>query len=247
MRLDQYLVKNGFVETRSKATDLIKRQLVMVNETLAKKPGQEINEDMVKVLDTTMYVGRGGEKLAGAIKAFHLDIKDKVVIDVGSSTGGFTDVCLKEGASHVYAYDVGFEQMVPSLKDDPRVSLYEQTNFLDVKIPKADIIVIDVSFISITSILEHIKDFKGLIIGLIKPQFEIGPTHMKHGVLKDLKAHKKILISITDRCKTLGFKVNHIMPSTLKGKKGNQEYIIVMNAHHQSSDDIIRKIEEITC
>ncbi len=247
MRLDHYLVKNGLVTSRSKASDLIRRKLVKVNGEIAKKTGQIVTDDVVTIISNHQYVGRGGEKLAGAISFFNIDLKNKIVIDVGSSTGGFTDVCLQHSASHVYAYDVGSHQLDASLRKDARVSVYENTNFLDVVIPKADIIVIDVSFISITAILQHIKDFNGIIMGLIKPQFEIGPMKMKHGVLKDLKKHKHILSHVIAYANDMGFSVVNMMPSTLKGKKGNQEYMIYIDNNKKPLTDIEQRIGEITC
>ncbi len=247
MRLDQYLVDQGMVKTRSKASDLIRRKLVTVNGEVAKKTGQMITDDIVKIISEIKYVGRGGEKLAGAIDYFSVDFKDKIVIDVGSSTGGFTDVSLKYGAKHVYAYDVGINQLDPTLKSDSRVSAFEETNFLDVTIPQADIIVIDVSFISITAILQHIKGFKGIILGLVKPQFEVGPTKMKHGVLRDVKKIKKILKQVMLFAYNAELPVIDMMPSTLKGKKGNQEYIIYMNPARQPLTDYDKRIGEIIC
>ena len=172
---------------------------------------------------------------------------DKIVIDVGASTGGFTDVSLSFGASHVYAYDVGSNQMAEQLRKDTRVSVFENTNFLDVEIPQADIIVIDVSFISIKHILTHVKGFDGLVVGLIKPQFEVGPRHMKHGVLKDHKALKEILKSIVFEANHLGLYVQYLMPSTLKGKKGNQEYIIIMDGSKNQPEPMDQIIEDLTC
>ena len=166
---------------------------------------------------------------------------------VGSSTGGFTDVSLRAGAKHVFAYDVGKAQMDEQLKQDARVSVFEETNFLDVNIPKADIIVIDVSFLSITAILNHIKDFKGIIVGLVKPQFEVGPTHMKHGVLKDKKQHKLILKQVISYANHIQLHVQDIMTAAIKGKKGNQEYMIYMNTHLPINTHLEKRIEELTC
>lgn len=247
MRLDQYLVEKAYVQTRSKATDLIKRQCVLVDGRLARKPGMDIINESITIINDQAYVGRGAWKLLGAIETFSLDFKDKIVIDVGASTGGFTDVALRHGASLVYAYDVGSQQLDPTLRSDPRVRVFEQTNFLDVNIPLADIIVIDVSFISITAILNHIQGFKGLIVGLIKPQFEAGPIHMKKGVLKDVKKHQSIIKSVVHHANHLGLYVYGIMASTIKGKKGNQEYIIVMDGTLKDAVNLDKTIEDITC
>ncbi len=247
MRLDQYLVQHELVSSRSKATDLIKRKLVTVDGVVARKSGQDINQEKVELLNEVLYVGRGGEKLAGAITFFHIDFKGKKVIDVGSSTGGFTDVSLKHGASYVYAYDVGHDQLDESLRNHPFVEVHESTNFLDVKLPEADIIVIDVSFISITQIMTHIKGFRGIVIGLIKPQFEVGKIHMKNGVLKDKKTHKLIIKQVIRFIENLAFPVIDIMPSSLKGKKGNQEYMIYIDTSKEASRKIDRRIEDVIC
>ncbi len=247
MRLDQYLVEKGFVSSRSKATDLIKRKLVLIDHEIAKKAGQQITTEAIELLTNVQYVGRGGEKLAGAIAYFNLDFNGKIVIDVGASTGGFTDVSLRAGATHVFAYDVGKKQMDERLRHDSRVTVFEETNFLNVKLPSADIIVIDVSFLSITAIFEHIKAFKGIVLGLIKPQFEVGPIHMKHGVLKDKKQHNMILNHVIEYANNIGLHVQDIMASTLKGKKGNQEYMIYIDSKESKGINLATRIEELTC
>ena len=247
MRLDIYLVLHKQIPTRSKAADLIRRKLVTVDGVVAKKTGQEITNQQVDILQDILYVGRGAEKMLGAIQHFNLKFQDKVVIDVGSSTGGFTDVALKHGASHVYAYDVGKDQLDASLRHHPQVSVYEETNFLDVTIPQADLMMIDVSFISIKQILNHIQGFKGEIIGLIKPQFEGGPKKMKHGVLKEKKAHRKILKDVLSYASSLGFSIVGLKKSILKGKKGNQEYMMYIDTHHLQTVNMDTLIGEVTC
>lgn len=247
MRLDQYLVKHQGIATRSKAQDLIRRKLVTVDGVIAKKTGLDITNQNVILLKDLLYVGRGAEKLLGAIFAFDISFKNKVVIDVGSSTGGFTDVALKHGAAHVYAYDVGKQQLDESLRKDARVSVHEETNFLTVSIPKADIIMIDVSFISVIQILKHVHTFKGEIIALIKPQFECGPKKMKHGVLKDKRMHRNILKSVLMETQALGFSIIGLKPSILKGKKGNQEYMMYIDGSQPSIPSIDSMIGEVIC
>jgi len=246
MRLDLYLVEQNLVRTRSQATDLINRGLVLVNGIVASKAGIEISNQEVKLLDQIRFVGRGGEKLMHAILDLHLDMHDKIVIDIGSSTGGFTDCALQHGAKEVYSYDVGTEQMDAELKKDPRIHLFEETNILDVKIPDADFILIDVSFTSIKPILRHIKGFNKEIIALVKPQFEAGNINFKQGVLKDLKKHREILISVIDEARNLGFNVQQIIKSELKGKSGNQEYIIYIKNDHRQID-IKKMVGEVVC
>ncbi|MGE4320017.1 MAG: TlyA family RNA methyltransferase [Acholeplasmataceae bacterium] len=236
MRLDQYLVDKGLVETRSKATDLIKRGYVLVDEITASKAGLMIIDQEVKVLDHLHFVGRAGEKLYHAIKKFNLDFSDKTIIDIGASTGGFTECSLEHGAKLVYTYDVGRDQLAEKLKTDERVICHEETNILDVKLPDADVILIDVSFISITKVFKHIQGFQGEIIGLIKPQFEIGKKSIKQGIVKDIKLHKVVLNDVLSVIESLGFNIINLDKSEIKGKKGNQEYIIYIDSHKQSKD-----------
>jgi 23S rRNA (cytidine1920-2'-O)/16S rRNA (cytidine1409-2'-O)-methyltransferase len=246
MRLDLYLVEQHLVKTRSQATDLINRGLVLVNGVVAFKPGIEITNQEIKLLNQIRFVGRGGEKLMHAILDLHIDMHDKIVVDIGSSTGGFTDCALQHGAKEVYSYDVGTEQMDIELKKDPRIHLHEGTNILDVKIPDSNIILIDVSFTSIKPILQHIKGFTGEILALIKPQFEAGNINFKQGVLKDLKKHREILISVIDEARNLGFNVHQIIKSELKGKSGNQEYILYMKNEHKQID-IKKMVGDVVC
>jgi 23S rRNA (cytidine1920-2'-O)/16S rRNA (cytidine1409-2'-O)-methyltransferase len=246
MRLDLYLVDQNLTKTRSQATDLINRGLVLVNGIVAFKPGIEITNQEIKLLDQIRFVGRGGEKLMHALLDLHIDMHDKIVVDIGSSTGGFTDCALQHGAKEVYSYDVGTEQMDIELKKDPRIHLHEGTNILDVKIPDSNIILIDVSFTSIKPILKHIKGFTGEILALIKPQFEAGNINFKQGVLKDLKKHREILISVIDEARNLGFNVHQIIKSELKGKSGNQEYILYMKNEHKQID-IKKMVGDVVC
>jgi len=153
---------------------------------------------------------------------------------VGSSTGGFTQCALIHGAKKVYSYDVGKEQMDQELKKDPRIELHEETNILDVKLPEADIVLIDVSFTSIKPILSHFKGFSKEIIALIKPQFEAGPIRFKKGVLHDEKMHEIILNDILDHVESLGFHPIGLKKSVLKGKLGNQEYVLYLNENGQT-------------
>ncbi len=226
MRLDIYLVENQMVKSRSQATDLIKRGFVLVDGQVMKKAGYEVNQQLIELLKKQAFVSRAGEKLLHAIFDFDLKFKDKIVIDVGSSTGGFTDCALQHGAKEVYAYDVGTDQMDSTLKKDIRIHLFEETNFLDVKLPEADLLMIDVSFTSIKPILKHIKQFTGEIVALIKPQFEAGYIKFKQGVLRDLSIHHKILIDVLSYAKDLGFDLCNLKKSGLKGKTGNQEYVL---------------------
>lgn len=244
MRLDQFLVEHHLVKSRSQGQDLIRRGLVTVDGEMVTKTGYEVHTQTVKILEISRFVSRSGEKLLQAIVDFRLDFHDKIVVDIGSSTGGFTDCALKHGAKHVYAYDVGYEQMDKSLKADHRISLYEQTNILDVTLPKHDLALIDVSFTSIKPIITHIKDMTVEIVGLIKPQFEAGHITFKQGVLKDKKKHKAILEDIISHVMRLGFYVYDLKKSQLLGKQGNQEYLIHIKkqANHINTNVLIGSV-----
>jgi 23S rRNA (cytidine1920-2'-O)/16S rRNA (cytidine1409-2'-O)-methyltransferase len=229
VRIDKYLLEKGHVKTRAQATDLIKRGLVYVNEKQVIKPGLDVSDDVqMTIKEPLVYVGRGGLKLKDAIDSFGIDFDQKIVIDIGASTGGFTDCALQHGAKLVYTYDVGKDQLDPSLKSHPKVIFHEGINILDVNLVTADLIMIDVSFTSIKPILSHIASHDALIIALIKPQFEVGPVHMKKGVLKDTKMHKSIVNDIISYANHLSFHVVGFKASALKGKSGNQEYLMIL-------------------
>jgi len=246
MRLDHYLVAQQMVRSRSQATDLIKRGLVTVDDKVITKTGFEVDSQIIKIVEEPQFASRAGEKLLQAIIDFNISFRDKTVIDIGSSTGGFTDCALQYGAKEVYAYDVGTDQMIESLRLDPRVHCNEETNILDVKVPHADIILIDVSFTSIEPILKHLMGFEGEIIALIKPQFEAGHVFFKHGVLKDLKIHRKILEDVLQKVELMSFQINDLTKSGLKGKSGNQEYVLYLK-NEIKDIDIKKMIKDVVC
>ncbi|QWB95539.1 TlyA family RNA methyltransferase [Mycoplasmatota bacterium] len=238
MRLDVYLVSHDMVSTRSKASDLIKRGFVLVDGKKASKSGIDITHQKVEVLQHLDFVGRAGEKLYHAIERFGLIFEDKIVVDIGASTGGFTECALNHDAQKVYTYDVGRDQLADKLRQDQRVIVSEGTNILDVDIPSCDMILIDVSFISITKIFYHLRDFQGEIVALIKPQFEAGKKMIKQGVVKDKKLHKTILEATLRSIDLLGFQIIDLEKSEIKGKKGNQEYMIYIDGQRKSSKNI---------
>lgn len=244
MRLDLYLVENNYTKTRSQATDLIKRGFVEVDGKVITKAGFEVHTPFIKMKDKNSFVGRGGEKLQGAIIDFKLVFDGKIMIDIGSSTGGFTDCALSHGARKVYAYDVGKDQMDETLRQDPRIELHESTNILDVTLPEADIVTIDVSFTSIIPIMKHLQGFNHEVIALIKPQYEAGHITFKNGILKDIKKHEKILRSVLTEIHLLGFQLAGLKKSVLKGKMGNQEYILYIanNSQLLSIDHLVRGV-----
>jgi len=237
MRLDQYLVEQDFAKSRSQAQDLIKRSSVYVNDVVERKPSYQVKaSDFINIEKETIFVSRAGEKLQQAILDFKIDFRDKICLDIGSSTGGFTECALHFGASFVYAYDVGKDQMDKDLRLNPKVELHEETNILDVDIKEVDIIMIDVSFTSIKPILHHVKNHQKEMICLIKPQFEAGHIHFKQGVLKDISLHKAILTDILEEARLLGFSISGLKKSVLKGKKGNQEYILYIKPQKNKED-----------
>ena len=247
MRLDQYLLEKNLVKSRSQAADFIKRGLVLNHQQIIKKPGYQVkDEDVIQISEEKQFVSRAGMKLYQAIIDFQLDLHDKVVIDIGSSTGGFTDCSLDQHAKLVYAYDVGSDQMVDTLRNHPKVILNEQTNILDVSIPEADMCLIDVSFTSVLPILKHLKGFNNELVVLIKPQFEAGHNKFK-GVLKDKKMHEHILKQIVNETQALGFHIVGLKKSGLKGKKGNQEYVMYINGHSKHICDLKKAIGDVLC
>lgn len=229
MRLDIYLTHNNQVKSRSEATDLIKQGLVLVNDKVVTKAGLIINDqDQVVVLQNRMFVSRAGEKLLQALNTFNIDLRDQVIIDIGSSTGGFVDCCLKNGAKQVYAYDVGTNQLHESLRNHPQIVLKENTNILDVDLPDNDYILIDVSFTSIKPIIKHILPKLSLAICLLKPQFETVAANLKKGVVKNQKVISQIMKDFTQFINDHQLKVIGFVPTKLKGKDGNQEYLFYL-------------------
>lgn len=227
MRLDNYL-KSNFNLSREKAIDLIKLGYVFVNDIQITKPAYKVKDSYnIKINNIFKFVSRAGLKLEDAINAFSLDFNNKTVIDIGSSTGGFTECSLFHGASKVYAYDVGKNQMNETLKKDARIELYEQTNILDVTLKQADICLIDVSFTSVKPIIKHVKKKCNLLVILFKPQFEVGKKNLNGGIVKN----EKVILNLLTEFKTFlleqNIKLVGYKPTNLKGKKGNQEYLFI--------------------
>jgi 23S rRNA (cytidine1920-2'-O)/16S rRNA (cytidine1409-2'-O)-methyltransferase len=247
MRLDVYLVDQKLIKSRSQATDFIKRGLVSINGEMVLKPGYQIGpDDLIKIEEEKHFVSRAGEKLFHALNDFKISLADKVVIDVGSSTGGFTDCSLQEGAQLVYAYDVGTDQMDATLRKHPNIRLFEQTNFLDVDIADADICLIDVSFTSILPIMKHLKGFNGEIVALIKPQFEAGHNKFK-GVMKDKKLIEHTLIHVLEMIRSYEFHLIGLKKAHIKGKKGNQEFVLYIDLKKDDDLNIKNIVGEVIC
>lgn len=228
MRLDSYLVENGLVESRNKAQQLIKEHAVSVEGKIIDKVSFDVGEDMkVEIADTELYVSRSAIKLKGFLPYLEWDIKGLSALDIGSSTGGFTQVLLEEGAEHVTCVDVGNDQLHPSLRSDPRVSVRENTDIREFTADKPfDIVTCDVAFIPLELILESINRLSSrYIILLFKPQFQVGREvkRDKNGVVKDDKAIGKAMIKFEDSCALLGWTQVAKEVAHIAGKEGNQE------------------------
>lgn len=245
-RLDNILVEKGYFETRQKAKAMIMAANVIVNDHAITKAGTLFDEDkiQIRIKEKLKYVSRGGLKLEKAIKEFNVDFNQKLVLDIGASTGGFTDCSLKHGARFVYSVDVGTNQLCYELCNNEKVLKLENMhiNKLEKKdlikgLP--DIIVTDVSFISLTKIAEDINRFssKGTeIIILIKPQFEVGKDAIgKNGVVKEQKFRDYAIETVKNAYKKLGFKILNICESPITGAKGNIEYL--MYARKEEEDE----------
>lgn len=235
-RLDVLLVRRGLYPSRERARSVIMAGRVFVNGQRVDKPGTAVVPDaeiQVRGKDNP-YVSRGGLKLARAIEEFGIDLEGKVVLDVGASTGGFTDCALQAGAARVIAVDVGYGQLAWKLRNDSRVTCLERTNirYLDPEsLPaRADAVTVDVSFISLTKILDRLHALSGdeaRFILLIKPQFEAGREKVgKKGVVRDPKVHLEVLYRVLDRMRAQGWSVLGITHSPIRGPEGNIEYLV---------------------
>ncbi len=233
-RVDQLLVDRGLVESREKAQALILAGEVLVNGQKADKPGRTVPADaLIELTGRLPYVSRGGFKLAAALDAFAVNPTGKVAIDIGTSTGGFTDCLLQRGAVRVHAVDTGAGQIDWKLRTDPRVILHENCNarylaFAEIGEP-ADLIVCDVSFISVTLLLPRFPDLlkpDGEFIVLIKPQFEVGRQYVgKGGIVRDAALHAASCAKVREASESLGYRTQ-IVPSPILGTEGNQEFLL---------------------
>lgn len=227
IRLDQKLVQLGAAPTRSQAENYIKLGYVLVDNEPILKSGHFISKNsQIKLINSIKYVSRAGLKLESANKIFKIDFKDKIVLDVGSSTGGFTDYALQAGATKIIAVDVGTNQLHPKLVGNKRIELHEKTdirNFIAKKSP--DIILIDVSFISLRQILPHLAQIVGKntqVLAMVKPQFEAGKDQINRGVVKNDRIRRQILKDFENWIKNL-FKILDKTDSEVPGNKGNLE------------------------
>ena len=240
MRLDEYLVENEYFENLDVAQRQIMIGNVIINEQKIEKAGEIINIEKIKSIrikeKDIPYVSRGGLKLEKAIKEFNLDFKNKIVMDVGASTGGFTDCALQNGAKFVYAVDVGTNQLDWKLRTNNKIKSIENKHINNLEKEdtedEIDIIVMDISFISIKRVLHKIEEFlkkDGFTVFLIKPQFEAEREDIEKGIVKDTDVHKKIIDDIVEEAKKYNLYLQNLTESPIKGTKGNTEYLAVFS------------------
>ena len=257
MRLDEYLVENEYFED----LEIAKRQImvgnVIINEQKIDKPGEIISLSKIKSIRVKErnipYVSRGGLKLEKAIKSFNLDFKNKIVLDIGASTGGFTDCSLQNGAKFVYAVDVGTNQLDWKLRNNSRVKSIENKHINELEKTDlqadVDIIVMDISFISIKKVLYKIKELlkeNGFGIFLIKPQFEAKRNEIEKGIVNDLNVHKRVINEVIEEAKKYQLFLENLIISPIKGTKGNIEYLAKFSKIDKfSNEEIINKIDNL--
>ena len=236
-RLDVLLVEQGLADSREKAKAIIMSGIVYVENEKEDKAGSTFEEtSRIEVRGKTLpYVSRGGLKLEKAMKSFPITLEGSICMDVGASTGGFTDCMLQNGAKTVFAVDVGHGQLDWKLRNDPRVVCMEKTNIRyvtkeQIDGAELDFASIDVSFISLTKVLPPVYDMlrdKGEVVALIKPQFEAGREKVgKKGVVRDKSVHEEVIVKILDYAPTIGFRVLGLTYSPVKGPEGNIEYLV---------------------
>ncbi len=262
-RLDVLLVQQGFFETREKAKRAIMAGVVLVDDKKIEKAGTSIKWDdelpTIRIKGETLkYVSRGGLKLEKAIKIWNLDFNGKNVLDVGASTGGFTDCALQNGAKFVYSMDVGTNQLDWKLRKHPQVKSIEETHIKDLTLEdtensKIDFIVMDVSFISITKVIPHLMKFineKTKLMLLIKPQFEVGRENIeKGGIVKNPEKHKMAIKLVIESANGYGLNLHQLDYSPITGGKGNIEYISLFSMKISKDkidlDDVIEESKKL--
>ena len=250
MRLDQWLARTHF-STRSKAQDAIGEGRVRVNGKVVLKNSLEIGEsDVVEIAGKEHeFVSRAGKKLFDVLDAFGIDLNDRCVLDVGASTGGFSDVCLKRGARLVYALDVGHDQLHASLRNDPRCINMEGHNIRDLRAEwfstPVDFICMDISFLSCITALRQLHTLFAEVetLVLVKPQFEAGPAYLnKHGVIREDNVLIRVLQEVVAQAQSMGYCVRHLRQSTLTGRDGNREFLMHLTDDARTMTHDIRAI-----
>jgi 23S rRNA (cytidine1920-2'-O)/16S rRNA (cytidine1409-2'-O)-methyltransferase len=239
-RIDLILVERGLISNRQRAQAVIMAGQVRIGGRVVDKPGTPVSEDAEIDIagEDHPYASRGGVKLEGALKGYGIDVSGCVCLDIGASTGGFTDCLLRSGARRVYAVDVGYGQLAWRLRQDPRVILIERMNIRHMPpaaIPEpVDLITIDVSFISLKIVVPAALRFlakSGHILALIKPQFEVGKGKVgKGGVVKDPAQHAQVIADLDPYFRSLGLDCSKAIPSPIEGPKGNKEFFMLMKS-----------------
>lgn len=255
-RVDVLLVEQGFFDSREKAKAAVMAGLVFVDEERIEKAGMKIPQSSRLTVKGSVhpYVSRGGLKLEKAIRHFGLDLAGKVMIDIGASTGGFTDCALQHGASYVYAIDVGYNQLDWSLRKDPRVNVMERMNFRyitpqDLEGPEPNFAATDVSFISLKLILPPLKPLLSpgsQVVALIKPQFEAGREHVgKSGVIRDASVHQEVLRSVLAFAAEEGYELEGLTYSPITGGEGNIEFLALWSVGSSESATEGRSLDHL--
>jgi 23S rRNA (cytidine1920-2'-O)/16S rRNA (cytidine1409-2'-O)-methyltransferase len=226
MRLDVFCVEKKLIITRSQALQEIKRGNVLVNKIVITKAGFMVNEskDIIEIINIPDYFSKGYLKIKSFVEEIEFSFQDKVVLDVGSSTGGFTYYALRQDAKKVICYDTGFNQLHESLRLNPKIELHEKTNILTSSSREVDIVLVDVSFTSIIPILKHISLYSNEFIVLIKPQFEVGKIYLKNGIVKDNKLIQEVITNVTNVIISLNFEIIKISNCSHKAKDANDEF-----------------------
>ncbi len=252
-RIDIELVKREIFETRNKAQNEIKNKIVYCNNICITKPAFDVTDtDIIEIKGEKLkYVSRGGLKLEKAIKEFNIDLNDKILIDIGSSTGGFSDCAIQNGIKKVYAIDVGTDQFDKNLRLNNKINLYENTDFRNIDnniINDANIASIDVSFISVTKLTNKLKELTNLkeVICLIKPQFECGKeiSDKYKGVPLNKEVHESVIKNVINSFKENNYYINNLTSSPIKGGNGNIEYLAYFKRNNESKINIEKVINE---
>ena len=233
MRLDKAIFDKKLAQSRSRAEMLILSGAVKVNGRVITKPAHNVEDDDDIFVEDIAYVGRGGLKLEGALDEFNLDVNGLVALDIGASTGGFTQCLLMRGAKKVYAIDVGHGQMASELANDARVELFEDTNARDIYLQmfsqKPDIAVMDVSFISQTALYEALFTCVDCVVALVKPQFELEKKFLtKKGIVKDKKLYPLVFKKIEQAAQNFGMQIEKTCVSSILGGDGNKEFFVLL-------------------
>lgn len=234
-RVDALLVERGLIESREKARAAILAGEVSIRDQAVNKPGQMVDLDAdLRVAAPPRFVGRGGEKLAHALAVFGIHVAGMAALDAGASTGGFTDCLVQAGARQVYAVDVGYGQLDYRLRTDPRVTAIERTNlrYLESLPEPVDIATLDLSFISLTKVLERVRALLrpgGLVVALVKPQFEAGRAEVgKGGIVRDPLVHAAVIGRLAAWAVRHGFRIRGLTTSPIRGAEGNREFLLLL-------------------